>query len=108
MAPKSLVTTRFGATSTAADVVRGADLSGRHALVTGASSGLGVETARPLTAAGAVVTLAVRNVHAGLVVADRIAAATGRSRPQVRALDLADPASVVSLVSQWTHRSTSW
>jgi len=101
MAPKSLVTTRFGATSTAADVVRGADLSGWHALVTGASSGLGVETARALTAAGAVVTLAVRNVHAGLAVADRIAAATGRSRPQVRALDLADPASVVSLVSQW-------
>jgi len=47
------------------------------------------------------VTLAVRNVDAGLAVADRIAAATLRSRPQVRALDLADLASVASLVSQW-------
>jgi len=101
MAPTSLITTQFDATSTAADVVRGVDLSGRHALVTGASSGIGAETALALAAAGAAVTLAVRNVDAGLAVADRIAAATGRSRPQVRALDLADPASVASLVSQW-------
>jgi len=101
MAPTSLITTRFDATSTAADVVHGANLSGRHALVTGASSGIGAETALALAAAGAAVTLAVRNVDAGLAVADRIAAATGRSRPQVRALDLADPTSVASLVSQW-------
>jgi len=101
MAPKSLITTRFDATSTAADVVRGANLSGLHALVTGASSGLGAETALTLAAGGAVVTLAVRNVDAGLAVADRVAAATGRSRPQVCALDLADHASVASLVSQW-------
>lgn len=102
MAPMSLITTRFDAASTAADVVRGADLGGRHALVTGASSGIGAETALALAAAGATVTLAVRNVEAGHDVADRIAAATGRSRPQVRALELADPASVASLVSQWT------
>ncbi len=101
MAPKSLITTRFDATSTAADVVRGANLSGLHGLVTGASSGLGAETALTLAAGGAAVTLAVRNVPAGLAVADRIAAATGRPRPQVRALDLADPASVASLVRQW-------
>jgi len=101
MAPTSLITTRFDATSTAADVVRGVDLSGRHALVTGASSGIGAETALALAAAGAAVPLAVRNVDAGLAVADRIAAATGRSRPQVRALGLADLASVASLVSQW-------
>ncbi len=101
MEPKSLITTRYGATSTADDIVRGADLSGRHALVTGASSGIGAETARALASAGAAVTLAVRNVDAGLAVADSIAAATGRSRPQVRALDLADPDSVASLVSQW-------
>ena len=101
MAQESLITTRFDATSTAADVVHGVDLSGRHALVTGASSGIGAETARALSAAGAAVTLAVRNVDAGAAVADRIAAATGRPPPQVAALDLADPASVTSLVSQW-------
>ncbi len=99
---ESLIITRFGATSTAADVVAGADLHGRQAIVTGASSGLGAETALALTAAGAAVTLAVRNVDAGSDVADRIAAATGRHRPDVRALDLADPASVAALVSQWS------
>ena len=96
-----LITTRFDATTTAVEVVDGIDLSGRNVLVTGASSGIGVETARALNGAGAVVTLAVRNVRAGEVVADRIAAETGRARPQVAALDLADPASVASLVSRW-------
>ena len=96
-----LITTRFDATSTAADVVRDMDLTGLRAIVTGASSGLGAETARALTAAGAAVTLAVRAVGAGGDVADRIAAVTGRARPQVRALDLADPAGVAAFVSGW-------
>jgi NAD(P)-dependent dehydrogenase (short-subunit alcohol dehydrogenase family) len=98
---ESLITTRFDATSTAMDVVSGMDLDGRHAVVTGASSGLGVETALALTAAGAAVTLAVRNVDAGIAVAAGIAAATGRPRPQVRPLDLAEADSVASFVSQW-------
>lgn len=99
--PDPTITTRFDATSTAADVVRGVDLSGRHAIVTGASSGLGTETARALASAGAVVTLAVRDVDAGLAVAGRIAATTGRPRPQVQVLDLADLTSVASFVSRW-------
>lgn len=102
MAQESPIITRFDPTSTAADVARDADLRGRQAIVTGASSGLGAETALALAAAGAEVTLAVRNVDAGSDVADRIAATTGRPRPQVRALDLADPASVAALVSQWS------
>jgi len=51
----------FGATSTAAEVIDGVDLHGRRAVVTGASSGIGVETVRALATAGADVTLAVRN-----------------------------------------------
>ena len=73
-----LITTGFDATSTAADVVAGVDLSGRTALVTGTSSGIGLETALALTGAGAAVTMAVRDVAAGAVAADRISAATGR------------------------------
>src|SRR3984893_2403262 len=43
----------FGATSTTDEVLSGKDLSGKRVLVTGASAGLGVETARALSAPGA-------------------------------------------------------
>ncbi|MDQ1732298.1 MAG: hypothetical protein QOK10_2457, partial [Pseudonocardiales bacterium] len=55
----------FDATSTASDVLADVNLTGRRAVVTGASSGIGAETARTLAAAGAEVTMAVRNVEAG-------------------------------------------
>lgn len=50
----------FGARSTAHDVLRGIDLSGRTAIVTGGSSGLGLETTRALAAAGAHVVVPAR------------------------------------------------
>lgn len=78
-----------------------ADLHGRQAVVTGASSGLGVETAGALAAAGAAVTLAVRDVQAGAVAAEHIAAVTGRPCPQVSPLDLADPNSVAAFATGW-------
>lgn len=48
--------------STTRDVLEGVDLTGRTALVTGASAGLGVETVRALQAAGAEVVGAVRDL----------------------------------------------
>ena len=63
------VTSRFGHGSTAMEVVAGIDLHGKNAIVTGAASGIGVETARALAAAGAAVTLGVRNVEKGEAVA---------------------------------------
>lgn len=101
MSQQPLITTRFAAASTAADVIDGVDLTGRTALVTGASSGIGVKTALALCAADAAVTLAVRNVAAGVAVADRIAAQTGRAAPRVVASDLADPASIAALIAGW-------
>lgn len=47
------VTSPFGLESTAAEVIAGIDLHDRRALVTGAASGIGVETARALASAGA-------------------------------------------------------
>src|SRR5882724_9853710 len=51
------------ANSTTEDVLRGVDLSGKRVLVTGASGGIGRETARALAAAGATVVLAARSVE---------------------------------------------
>ena len=93
----TLITTRFTASSTAEDVVAGVDLSGVRAIVTGASSGLGQETARVLAGAGASVTLAVRDVRAGRAA---VAGFTGPT-PLVAELDLADPGSVRRFVGAW-------
>jgi NAD(P)-dependent dehydrogenase (short-subunit alcohol dehydrogenase family) len=56
------MTNSFGATSTADEVLRGINLSGKRVLVTGVSAGLGVETARALTAHGAEVIGAARDL----------------------------------------------
>ena len=62
---------------------------GRRFVVTGASGGLGLETARALAAAGADVVLAVRNLDKG-----NAAARTLRGKVEVQRLDVADLASV--------------
>jgi NAD(P)-dependent dehydrogenase (short-subunit alcohol dehydrogenase family) len=97
----SRITTPFDATSTAADVVDGIDLTGRRAIVTGGASGIGVETARALAAAGAEVTIAARNRTAGEQVAADITASTGNKQVFVAPLDLSDLASVAAFVAAW-------
>jgi NAD(P)-dependent dehydrogenase (short-subunit alcohol dehydrogenase family) len=52
----------FGATSTTDETLEGIDISGKRALVTGVSAGLGVETARALAAHGAEVVGAARDL----------------------------------------------
>jgi NAD(P)-dependent dehydrogenase (short-subunit alcohol dehydrogenase family) len=96
------VTTPFGAQSTAAEVIAGVDLTGKRAIVTGAASGIGSETARALASAGAAVTLAVRDQAAGAKVAHVIIAQTGNQQVTTAALDLADLASVGAFVRAWT------
>ncbi|RBM12378.1 SDR family NAD(P)-dependent oxidoreductase [Streptomyces sp. PT12] len=97
----TLVTTPFDAESTAREVVADVDLTGRRAIVTGATSGIGVETARALAGAGAEVTLAVRDVGAAVRVIEDIRAATGNDRLRALPLDLADQASVADFVGSW-------
>jgi NAD(P)-dependent dehydrogenase (short-subunit alcohol dehydrogenase family) len=97
----NVIHTRFGFDSTAAEVIDGIDLSGKRAVVTGGSSGIGAETARALASAGAEVTLAVRNTSAGGRAAAEITATTGRP-VHVGRLDLADQASVAAFAADWT------
>jgi NAD(P)-dependent dehydrogenase (short-subunit alcohol dehydrogenase family) len=72
--------TPFGRTSTASEVVDGVGLSGQRAIVTGAGSGIGTETARALASAGAEVVLAVRRPQAAGQIAAGIAASTGNTK----------------------------
>jgi len=92
------ITTTFGFSSTAAEVIAGIDLSGKRAIVTGGASGIGIETARALVGAGAEVWIAVRDVQAGLRVATEL---SGDGRVHVSQLDLTDPASIDAFVREW-------
>jgi NAD(P)-dependent dehydrogenase (short-subunit alcohol dehydrogenase family) len=74
------------------------DLTGQTAIVTGASSGIGLETAKALTARGARVILAVRDAARG----DKAAATLPGPGPhEVRLLDLASLDSVRAFAADW-------
>ncbi|MGW4093411.1 SDR family NAD(P)-dependent oxidoreductase [Nocardia sp. NPDC004750] len=73
---------------------------GRLAVVTGANSGLGFETARALAAHGASVVLAVRDVDKGKHAADRIAAAVPGADTTIQQLDLTSLVSVRTAAEQ--------
>jgi NAD(P)-dependent dehydrogenase (short-subunit alcohol dehydrogenase family) len=86
----------FGATSTTDDVLEGVDLTGKRILVTGASAGLGVETARALVAHGAQVVGAVRDLDKAHRATEPVRAAAAESGGglELVTLDLASLASV--------------
>ncbi len=73
-------------------------LSGRTALVTGASSGLGLATARSLAAEGVRVVMASRSREALDAAAATVAAGASGGTPVGITADLADPASIAELV----------
>src|SRR5258706_1038247 len=76
---------RMSSKWTAADVP---DQAGRVAIVTGANSGLGFDTAAVLADKGAHVVLAVRNLDKGNQAADRIKSKSPNAVIAVRELDL--------------------
>ena len=95
------ITSAFGPRSSALGVVQGVNLRNRHAVVTGGASGLGLETSRALAAAGARVTLAVRNTDQGQAAAAELRAIYPETQISVAQLDLADLASVRRFASGW-------
>ena len=64
------------------------DQTGRTAVITGANTGLGYETAAALAAKGAHVVLAVRNLDKGQDAARRIEQSTAGAQVEVQELDL--------------------
>lgn len=89
------MTNVFGATSTTDDVLMGLDLSGKRVLVTGVSSGLGLETARALVSRGAHVIGAARDLEkARGASADVLAQAANGATFSLVALDLASLESI--------------
>jgi NAD(P)-dependent dehydrogenase (short-subunit alcohol dehydrogenase family) len=95
------VSTPFGFWSTATEVIQDVDLSRKRVIVTGAASGIGIETARALARASAEVTLAVRNIEAGARVAADISSCTGNPKLRVEPLDLSDLGSVAAFAARW-------
>ena len=86
--PQRKTDSGFGFASTARDVLRDIDLSGRLAVVTGGYSGLGLEVTRALTGAGARVVVPARRPDAAKE------AVGGLDGAEVDELDLADLGSV--------------
>src|SRR5690349_5159507 len=82
---------------TSADVP---DQSGRVAIVTGANSGLGYDTAAVLAGKGAHVVLAVRNLDKGGEAADRIKATTPNAVVTLQELDLSSLDSVAKAADE--------
>ena len=93
-------TSPFTFSSTAADVIAGIDLHDHQALVTGAASGIGVETARALAAAGASTVIAARDLSAAERAADDIRTSTGNPAVTVAQLDLLDRTSIDRFVHE--------
>ncbi|KAI5652824.1 hypothetical protein M9H77_30011 [Catharanthus roseus] len=91
----------FSYFSTAEEVTEGIDGSGLTAIVTGASSGIGFETARVLALRGVHVVMAVRNVTAGNEVKEAIMKEIPSARVDVVELDLSSLASVKNFASQF-------
>jgi NAD(P)-dependent dehydrogenase (short-subunit alcohol dehydrogenase family) len=81
------------------------DLSGRTAAVTGANSGLGLESARALAAAGARVLLACRDPERARGAAETVAAEATGPAPDVVSLDLADLDSVAAAAEEIAGRA---
>jgi len=82
---------------TAADIP---DQTGRTAVITGANTGLGFETAAALAAHGARVVLAVRNLEKGKEAAARITAAAPGAEIELQELDLTSLESVRTAAAQ--------
>lgn len=90
----------FDAKSTAEDVIKGIDLTGKLAVVTGGYAGIGTETTRVLLAAGAKVVIPARDRAKAEAALKAIGAEIGKN-VEIDDMDLSDPASVEAFAQRF-------
>ncbi len=86
------------------DVTQMPDQTGRVAIVTGANSGIGFETAKALAQKGATVVMACRNQAKGEAAAEAIRKEEPRGSVQVMALDLSSLDSVRDFAGKYSNK----
>ncbi|HVV31514.1 MAG TPA: SDR family NAD(P)-dependent oxidoreductase [Mycobacteriales bacterium] len=94
----------WGAKTDANDVVDGIDLSGKVALITGASGGIGLETARAFLRAGAQVVLANRNPDKSQAALADLRADLPAAKVEAGALELDSLASVRAFAAWYSEK----
>ncbi|KAI3471151.1 hypothetical protein Pfo_027814 [Paulownia fortunei] len=92
----------FSSASTAEEVTNGIDGSGLTAIVTGASSGIGSETARVLALRGVNVVMGIRNMASGKELKETIIKEIPAAKVDAMELDLSSLASVRKFASEFT------
>jgi NAD(P)-dependent dehydrogenase (short-subunit alcohol dehydrogenase family) len=85
---------------TAVEMLQGINLAGKTAVVTGGSSGIGVETVRALAASGAKVVFTSRDAQNGRAAAESLRAEIGNPDIEATALDLASMASIDAFIAR--------
>jgi NAD(P)-dependent dehydrogenase (short-subunit alcohol dehydrogenase family) len=81
-------------------------MEGKVALITGATSGIGMATAAGLAKQGAIVALVARNQEKGLAVRDQIRAQSGNPQVEVLMADLSSQQSTRALAASFQERYT--
>ncbi|CAM6030762.1 unnamed protein product [Sphagnum balticum] len=94
----------FSSKSTAEDVTANIDLHGKTVLITGATAGIGKETARVLAKRGGHIIIAVRNIKKGEAVKEEILKETPSAPFDVLELDVSSLASVRKFAEDFKSR----
>jgi NADP-dependent 3-hydroxy acid dehydrogenase YdfG len=92
----------FNATSTATEVIKGIDLTGKIAIVTGGNTGIGLETTKVLAAAGATVIVPARDVEKGRKNLE------GIPNVEIEAMDLSEPKTIDAFAEKFLWQPITW
>jgi len=87
----------FNATSATSDVIKGIDLDGKIAIVTGGNTGIGLETVKTLAKAGATVIVPARDVKKARENLQGIV------NVEIEEMDLIDPQSIDKFAKKFLH-----